>query len=102
MLPEPSPRETDSSNECFMPGIPAVPKNSAYSDQANAASVPIDTSVSIVAVPCRRFFHAARWNGQPPYTTTGAASVSDNHCQLSNCNAGTIASRITGTVNASE
>ena len=79
-------------NGCVMPGMPAVPKNSAHTDQPNAARVPIDTSVSIVAAPWRRLIQAARWNGHPPYATTGAASARDSHCQLVNCNAGTIAS----------
>ena len=61
----------------LMPGTPASPKNSAYSDQPNAASVPSEISVSMVAAPWRRFGQAARWNGQPPHSTTGAASVSD-------------------------
>jgi len=56
--------------------------------------------VSIVAVACRAFAHAARWNGRAPQTTTGAASVSDSHCQLSNCSGGTIAISRTGSVSA--
>ena len=56
----------------------------------------------MVAVPCRRFVNAARWNGHAPQTTTGAARVSDSHCQLVNCSAGIIAIAITGTVSASE
>ena len=97
MLPAPSVRAMVSSNGCVMPGMPAVPKNSAYSDQPNAASVPTETSVSMVAAPCRRFVQAARWNGQAPQMTTGAASVSESHCQYSNCRAGTIAIAMTGT-----
>src|SRR5699024_5263895 len=75
---------------------PAWPKNRAYRDQASAASVPIDTSVSMVNVPCRRLIQAARWNGQAPHTTTGAARVSESHCQLVNCSAGIMAMAITG------
>ena len=56
--------------------------------------------MSIVAAPCRRFVHAARWNGHAPQTTTGAAKVSDSHCQFGNCSAGTIAIAITGTDSA--
>jgi len=56
--------------------------------------------VSIVAAPCFRFIHAARWNGHAPHTTTGAARVSESHCQLSNCSAGIIAMSTTGTVRA--
>ena len=85
-----------------MPGIPASPRNRAYSDHAKAASTPIEISVSIVAVACLRFAHAARWNGQAPHTTTGAASVSDSHCQLSNCSGGIIAIASTGSISASE
>ena len=60
--------------------------------------MPSEISVSIVAVPWRRLVQAARWNGQAPQTTTGAARVSDSHCQLVNCSAGIIAIAITGTV----
>src|SRR2546430_12475531 len=102
MLLVPSVGEMVSSNGCVMPGIPAVPQNSAYMDQPNAAIVPIEISVSIVAVPCRRLAHAAWWNGHAPQTTTGAASVSDSHCQLVNCSAGIIAIAITGTVSTIE
>src|ERR1700742_246727 len=102
MLPLPSVRPIVSSNGCVMPGVPAVPQNNAYTDQPRAANVPIEISVSIVAAPCRRLVQAARWNGHAPHTTTGAANVSDNHCQLVNCSTGAIAIAITGTVNASE
>ena len=85
-----------------MPGMPASPMNSAYSDQPKAASTPTEISVSIVAVACLRFAHAARWNGSAPQTTTGAASVSDSHCQLSNCSGGIIAIASTGSISASE
>ena len=57
------------------PVMPASPKNSAYSDHSQAASVPSEISVSIVAAPWRRFAQAARWNGQAPQSTTGVASV---------------------------
>ena len=81
-----------------MPGIARVPrKKSATTDQPQAASVPTEISVSIVAAPCRRFAQAARWNGQPPQSTTGVASCSESHCQLSNWSGGTIASSSTGT-----
>ena len=70
-----------SVNGCTIPGSPAVPNSSAHTDQPNAASTPIDTSVSMVVAPWRRFVHAARWNGQAPHTATGAASVSEIHCQ---------------------
>ena len=35
----------------------------------------------MVAAPWRRFAHAARWNGQAAHTITGAARVSEIHCQ---------------------
>ncbi len=85
-----------------MPGMPASPKNSAHSDQPNAARVPSETSVSMVAAPCRTPVQAARWKGRPPQTTTGAARVSESHCQLSNWSAGTIASRTTGAASSTE
>ena len=91
------PRSARNVKPCVMPGTPASPRNSAYSDHPNAASTPSDTSVSIVDVAWRRFTHAARWNGQAPHVTTGAASVSDSHCQYSNCSAGIIAIATTGT-----
>ncbi|CAM5270879.1 hypothetical protein SALBM135S_06589 [Streptomyces alboniger] len=87
---------------CRIPGIPASPRNSAHSDQPKAASVPTDTSVSMVAAPCRRLVNAARWKGRPPQTTTGAARVSESHCQESNCRAGTIASSTTGRESSAE
>lgn len=85
-----------------MPGMPASPKNSAHSDQPSAASVPTDTRVSMVAAPCRRLVQAALCSGPPPQTTTGAASVSESHCQLSNWNEGTIASSTTGAASSTE
>ncbi len=72
-MPAPSDGATESSNACVIPGIPAVPKKSAYSDHRNAAEVPMEISVSIVAVPCLRLVQAALWNGQAAQTMTGAA-----------------------------
>ena len=97
MLLLPSPAWRANENSCRIPGMPAVPKNRAYSDQPNAASVPIEMSVSMVAAPWRRFSHAARWNGHAPHTITGAASASEAHCQEVNCSAGIIAIAMTGT-----
>src|SRR6476661_2022797 len=102
MFEAPSLGATDSSKGGFMPGVPAVPKNSAYSDHVSAARVPSETSVSIVAVPWRRLVQAALWNGKAAHSTTGAASVSDAHCQLVNCSAGTIAIAITGTARTTD
>ena len=42
---------------------------------------PTETRVSMVVAPWRRLVHAARWNGHAPHTTTGAARVSESHCQ---------------------
>src|SRR5882757_3104954 len=84
-------------NGWVMPGTPAAPHFRAYTDQANAASVPMEMSVSMVAVPCRRFVYAALWNGHAAQVTTGVARTSENHCQYSNCQAGTMAMAITGT-----
>ena len=100
MLALPSVWPTVNSKACVIPVCPAVPQNSAYSDHPKAARVPREISVSIVAARCLRFVHVATWNGQAPHTTTGAASVSDNHCQFGNCSAGTIAMAITGSDSA--
>ncbi len=64
MFPAPSLRAMVNSNGCVMPTMPAVPKNRAHTDQRNAADVPTEISVSIVAAPCLAFVQAARWNGQ--------------------------------------
>jgi hypothetical protein len=85
-----------------IPGMPASPKNKAYSDQANEAATPTEMSVSMVAAPCLALTRAARWNGHAPHTATGAASASDSHCQSRNCSAGTIASTTTGTASSSD
>src|SRR3569833_983649 len=53
-------------------------------------------SVSIVAIPRRRFFSAERWNGHAAQVATGAASVRQNHCQYRNCQALAIDSTTTG------
>src|SRR5262249_54723194 len=100
MLPAPSERPMVSSKGWVMPGMPAVPKNSAHTDQRNAAEVPSEISVSMVAAPCRALVQAARWKGQAAYVTTGAARVRDSHCQYSNCRAGAIDIAITGTARA--
>lgn len=63
MFPAPSLRAMVSSKGWVIPGMPAVPKNSAHNDHANAADVPTEISVSIVAAPCFALVHAARWKG---------------------------------------
>ena len=89
-----------NENDMCMPGRPASPTNSAHNDHRNAASTPTETSVSMVVARCRRFIAAARWNGQAPHTTTGAARVRASHCQLRNCHGGTIDSASTGRASA--
>lgn len=64
--------------------------------------MPIETRVSMVAAPCRALVQAALWKGRAPQTTTGAARVSESHCQLSNWRAGTMESRTTGRARAAE
>ena len=53
-------RETVKEKLSRIPGVPASPKNSAHRDQPNAARVPTETRVSMVAAPCRAFVRAAR------------------------------------------
>ena len=96
MFPAPSLRPMVNSKGWVIPGVPAVPKNSAHNDQRNAADVPTEMRVSMVAAPCRALVNAARWNGQAAYVTTGAASVRESHCQYSICSAGIMAIAITG------
>lgn len=68
-------------NGIVIPGLLASPRNSAYSDQRKALMTPSETRVSMVVAPWRRFTQAALWNGQAAQVTTGAASVSEAHCQ---------------------
>ena len=65
---------------------------SATTDQPQAASVPIEISVSIVAAPWRAFSSAARWKPKPAQKTTGVARASASHSQPANWSGGTIAS----------
>ncbi len=58
-------RSMVNANGWVMPGMPALPKNSAHSDQPSAAIVPSETRVSMVAAPWRRLVHAALWKGRP-------------------------------------
>src|SRR3954447_1995051 len=71
--------------------MPASPMNNAYRDHSQAASVPTEMSVSIVAAPCLRFAHAAWWKGHAAHSTTGVTRVSESHWKLSNWRAGIIA-----------
>ena len=85
-----------TSKAIRMSFMPASPMKSAYSDHSHAASVPSETSVSIVAAPCLRLAQAALWNGHAAHSTTGVTRFSDSHWKLSNCSAGTIASASAG------
>ncbi len=96
------PRSGTRLSSWRIPGSPAPRKNSETTDHVHAAIVPIEMSVSIVAVPWRRFVQAARWKGYPHHSSTGVASCSDSHCQLSNCSAGIIPSTSSGSDSAAE
>ncbi len=74
-------RDVISSNGMRISGSPASRKKSETTDHPQAASVPTEMRVSMVAVPWRRFCQAALWNGQPAHSTTGVASWSESHCQ---------------------
>jgi hypothetical protein len=74
-----------------------MPPTSTTVDHVHADSVPIDTSVSMVVAPWRRFIHADRWNPQPHQNTIGVASAATTHSQRSNCSDGTIDNSTTGT-----
>ena len=63
---------------------PAPPSRSAHSDQAVAATMPMETSVSMVEAPCRAARAAARWNGHAAQVATGRARAATTHCQPSN------------------
>ena len=102
MWSDAAPGSTNRSKPILMPGSPAPRKNRATIDQPQAASVPTEIRVSMVAAPWRRLTQAARWNGHAPQITTGVASCSASHCQLSNCSAGIIDTRSTGSDSAAE
>ena len=70
--------------------VSPVPSASATTDQPQAASVPIEISVSIVAARWRAFSSAARWNGRPAQRTTGVASANDSHSQPENWSGGSM------------
>ena len=61
----------------------------------NDAVMPRLTSVSMVALACRRLAHAASYSGRAPQEATGSARARLTHCQPRNCAAGTIASTTT-------
>ena len=96
-----SPSSPENSAPNDIPLSSPAPRNTtATTDHAHAASVPIDTRVSMVVEPCRRFTSAARWNGQPPHKMTGVPSASASHAHPVNCSAGTIDSTSSGTLSA--
>ncbi len=78
------------------------PRTRATTDQPQAASVPSETSVSMVAAPCRRLRSAARWNESPPQRTTGVARANDSHSQPGKRSGGIMPSATTGAVSAAE
>ena len=80
----PPPEACSSICATLIPAWSWSSTNIAYTDQAQAAVMPSDTSVSIVAVPCRAFRSAAAWNGHADQMTTGAAVTSRIHCQPGN------------------
>ena len=71
-------------------------------DHPRAARVPSEISVSMLAARWRRPAHAARWKGQPPHSTTGAASARAAHSQPPNRRAGIIDTSSTGSESAAE
>src|SRR5438874_78557 len=73
-----------------------------YTDHTNAAPTPNEIRVSIVAVACRRFVHAALWNGHAAQATTGVVRASATHCQPGNWIGITIDSTVTGTARTSD
>ena len=81
-----------------IPSAPALVKSTATDDQRYAASTPIDTSVSMLVVPCRALTQADRWNGAAPHVTTIVVSRNAIHCQPTNCSGITIEVSTTGTL----
>ncbi len=85
------------SNGWVIPGVPAVPQEQGDERPAERRQ----HAQRRRACPwwsCRDAGWPRRRGGtaSAPQTTTGAARVSDAHCQYSNCNAGTIAIATTG------
>jgi hypothetical protein len=90
--------------QLVQPLRPAVPRSSvniAHTGQAQAAMTPSDTSVSMVSVPCRRFFSAAWWNGQADHSATGAVQPMRAHCQPGKRTDGISDRSVSGTKNTS-
>ncbi len=62
----------------------------------------MDTSVSMVVVPCRALVQAAWWKLRPSHSTTTLESTSATHCQAGNCSAGTMDTTTTGMLSAKD
>ena len=67
-------------------------------DHVQAASVPNEISVSIVAARCRAFSEGRAVERQPHQKTTGVDRASASHSQPANCSGGTIAISASGAV----
>ena len=80
-----------------MPISPAPPQTSAHRLQAEAATTPRDTSVSMVKEPWRSARAAALWKGQAPQVATGIAMRATVHCQPGSWRAGIMEIAMTGT-----
>ena len=81
-------------------GSPGPVASSAATDQPQAARVPRETSVSMVAARWRSPARAARWNPQPAQSTTGVARTAASQAQPGYCSAGNMARARTGPVSA--
>ncbi len=77
-----------------------MPPTRTTVDHVQAASVPTEISVSIVAAPWRAFRSVARWNPAPAQKTTGVARTSASHSQPSNWSGGTIVIAMSGAVSS--
>src|SRR5215204_5163254 len=70
---EPMPRSARNVKPWVMPGTPASPQNSAYSDHPNAASTPSEMRVSSVADVGAKVAHSAR--ARPRRAELGCAAA---------------------------
>ena len=93
-------RGRDLEVDLARPVAPAMHARTATSRTRRVT--PSETSVSIVAGACRGSPSAARWNGSAPQVTIGRRAISDDPLPGSNCSAGTIASRTTGTASSGD
>ena len=81
-------------------GSPGPTASSAATDQPQAARVPSDTRVSMVAARWRSPARAARWKPDPAHSTTGVARTAASQAQPGYCRAGNMARASTGAVRA--